>query len=178
MKLQKPTITFDEEYISQKIYIIRGEKVMIDKDLAQLYGVETKVLNQAVKRNLNRFPKDFMFKLSLKEANIPRSQIVTLESGKNIKYCPFAFTEQGVAMLSSVLSSDRAIQVNIQIMRMFTHLQKMLSSHKELREKIEILEKKYNKNFALVFQAIRQLLDIGKEKASRRKIGFNLTREP
>lgn len=177
MKLQKNILIIDEDYIARKIYIIRGEKVMMDKDLAELYGVETRVLNQAVKRNIDRFPRDFMFKITLKEANIPRSQIVTLESGKNIKYLPFAFTEQGVAMLSSVLNSDRAIQVNIQIMRMFTHLRKMLSTHKELREKIEMLEKKYDQNFSIVFQAIKQLLDIGKEKSSRRKIGFNLTRK-
>ncbi len=99
---------------------------MMDRDLATMYGVETKVLNQAVRRNIHRFPKDFMFKLSLKEADRPRSQFVTLESGKNVKYRPLAFTEQGVAMLSSVLNSDRAIQVNIQIMRMFTRLREML----------------------------------------------------
>lgn len=147
--------------------------------LSFLYGVETKVLNQAVKRNLDRFPKDFMFQLNNKEMNNWKSQIVTSNStSMGLRKLPFAFTEQGVAMLSSVLSSDRAIQVNIQIMRMFTHLRKMLSSHKELREKIEMLEKKYDKNFAIVFQAIKQLLDIGKEKTSRRKMGFNLTREP
>ncbi|MCX6733766.1 MAG: ORF6N domain-containing protein [Candidatus Peregrinibacteria bacterium] len=178
MKLQKNIITIDEDYIARKIYIIRGEKIMMDRDLAQLYGVETKVLNQAVRRNVNRFPKDFMFQLNGKEMDYWKSQIVTSNStAMGLRKLPLAFTEQGVAMLSSVLSSDRAIQVNIQIMRMFTHLRKMLATHKELREKIEMLEKKYDQNFSIVFQAIKQLLDTGKEKSSKRKMGFNLTRE-
>lgn len=175
MKVSKKIDLIDEEIIAQKIYIIRGRKVMIDRDLAKLYGVETKVLNQAVKRNIDRFPKDFMFKLTLREANIPRSQIVTLESGKNVKYRPFAFTELGVAMLSSVLNSNRAVQVNIQIMRMFTKLREMLATHQELREKIETLEKKYDENFSVVFRAIKRLLDAGKKESSKRPIGFNLS---
>lgn len=175
MKVSKKIVLVDEGIIAQNIYIIRGKKVMIDKDLARLYGVETKALNQAVKRNIDRFPKDFMFKLTLREANIPRSQIVTLESGKNIKYPPFAFTELGVAMLSSVLNSDRAVQVNIQIMRMFTKLREMLATHKELREKIEALERKYDENFSVVFRAIKRLLDAKKEESSKRPIGFNLS---
>lgn len=171
------------ETIQQKIYLIRGEKVMFDRDLAMLYGVETKVLNQAVKRNKKRFPSDFMFQLNKKEADIfsrfqfgifnddnSRSQIVTLKRGHNIKYSPYVFTEQGIAMLSSVLNSERAIQVNIQIMRIFTSLRKMLMTHKELREKIEAMEKKYDKKFAIIFETIKLLL---KEDATpKKRIGF------
>ncbi|MFH1429715.1 MAG: ORF6N domain-containing protein, partial [Candidatus Margulisiibacteriota bacterium] len=115
-----------DETIVNNILLIRGQKVMLDRDLAKLYRVETKVLNQAVKRNLSRFPEDFMFQLSKKEAERSRSQIVTLKRGQNIKHLPYAFTEQGIAMLSSVLKSDVAIEVNIQIMRTFTRLRDML----------------------------------------------------
>ena len=122
-----------QEIIQQKIYYIRGEKVMFDSDLASLYGVETKALNRAVKRNIDRFPSDFMFRLNKREAEIfSRCQNGTLKRGQNIKYFPHVFTEQGVAMLSSVLKSKRAIQVNIQIIRIFTHLRKILTTHKEL----------------------------------------------
>lgn len=174
---QSKTLSLTDAVISQRIYLIRGRKVMLDKDLAELYGVETKVLNQAVKRNIERFPADFMLTLTHKEAGNSRSQFVTLNRGKNIKYLPYAFTEQGVAMLSSVLRSKRAIQVNIQIMRMFTRLRELLMEHKDLREKIEALEKQYDEQFQAVFTAIKQLLNYAKEKKSRRKIGFNLSRE-
>lgn len=174
MKNASLPLVLDDHLLSEKIHVIRGQRVMLDRDLAELYGVETKVLNQAVRRNKDRFPEDFMFILSQDEANSSRSQFVTLKRGNNIKYLPNAFTEQGVAMLSSVLSSERAIQVNIQIMRMFTKFRGMLEAHKELREKIDALEKGYDEQFSLIFRAIKQLITSGEEKRARRKIGFNL----
>lgn len=167
-----------DEALSQKIYIIRDRKVMIDRDLAELYGVETKVLNRAVKRNVERFPEDFMFILSHDEAKILRCQIGTskLKAGGS-QYLPLTFTEQGVAMLSSVLRSERAIQVNIQIMRMFTKLRAMLEEHKDLRQKIGELEKKYDGQFRSIFFAIKRLLSYTKEEKSKRKIGFKLSGE-
>jgi hypothetical protein len=125
MKTVESTI-ISQELIQQQIYFLRGEKVIFGRDLAVLYGVETKVLNQAVTRNIKRFPIDFMFRLTKKETEIWQSQIVTLIRGKNIKYTPIVFTEQGVAMLSSVLKSERAIQVNVQIIRTFTQMRKIL----------------------------------------------------
>ncbi len=181
MKINKNIVPLDR--IESKIYFIRGKKVMLDKDLADLYQVETRILNQAVKRNLKRFPVDFCFQLNGLEAhnlisqNVisgSRSQFVILKQGKNVKYLPFVFTEQGVAMLSSILKSERAIQVNIQIMRTFSKIREMISSNKELREKIEKLERKYeghDKKFAIIFEAIRNLLT---EKAKpKNEIGFN-----
>jgi len=168
-----------QEIIQQKIYFIRGEKVMLDRDLAELYGVETKALNLAVKRNRDRFPADFMFQLSKKEFEILRfqfetsknlkSQIVILKRGGR-RYEPYVFTEQGVAMLSSVLNSKRAIQVNIQIMRTFTQIRKMLISHKDLRKKLELMEKKYDKQFKVVFEALRLLLK--EDEKPLKRIGF------
>jgi len=145
---------------------------MFDRDLAELYGVETKVLNRAVRRNKDRFPEDFMFKLNPKEIAIweSRFQIGTLKRGHNIKYAPMVFTEQGIAMLSSVLNSKKAIQVNIQIMRTFTKLREMLASNKELREKIEKLERKYDQQFQAVFAAIKKLL--APEPKPKNDIGF------
>ena len=143
------------ELIANKIFEIRGKKVMLDRDLAKLYGVETKVLNQSVKRNKSRFPGDFMFFLTREEI-IRMSQFVTsLKFSKNIN----VFTEQGVAMLSSVLKTSRAVQVNIQIMRAFVELRRMLITNADLKHKIESLEKKYDKQFSIVFEAIRQLLE-------------------
>ena len=154
------------------IFLVHGQKVMLDADLAGLYDVETRVLVQAVKRNLERFPEDFMFQLSKEEADFLRSQIVTLKRGRgqHSKYLPYAFTEQGVAMLSSVLRSQRAIQVNIEIMRAFIRLRQMLSSHAELARKLDALEKKYDAQFKEVFEAIRQLMAPPEQK--RRPIGF------
>ena len=129
------------ELIASKIYIIRRLRIMLDRDLAELYGVETKQLKRAVKRNLDRFPSDFMFELTLEEYDALRRQIGTLKRGSHSKYPPFAFTEQGVAMLSSVLNSKRAIQVNIQIMRVFTRLRQILLSNKDLRRELEELLK-------------------------------------
>ena len=164
-----------EEVIEHKILLFRGLKVMLDEDLAALYGVEVRVLNQAVKRNVRRFPADFMFQLSQEEYVdylALRSQFVILETGRgrHRKYMPYAFTEQGVAMLSSVLNSDRAIEVNIQIMRAFVRLREMIASNKELAAKLEALEQKYDVQFKIVFDAIRQLM-APTEKESRR-IGF------
>ncbi|MCX5707954.1 MAG: ORF6N domain-containing protein [Candidatus Omnitrophica bacterium] len=186
------------ELIATKILMIRGQRVMLDKDLARLYGVSIKALNQAVKRNIQRFPGDFMFLLTRQEvSNLKsqiatscwqpygthevidsRSQFVTLNSeltigqdvrnlgagkqGKNIKYLPYAFTEQGVAMLSSVLNSERAIRVNIMIMRAFVKLKELLLTHKDLAEKIAALEKKYDTHddkIQLIFEAIKKLLE-------------------
>ena len=167
------------EVIATKILELRGKKVILDKDLAKLYDVSAKVLNQAVKRNINRFPEDFMFQLTWGEIKSLRSQIVTLNNmkpevpgrGKHIKYLPYVFTEQGVAMLSSVLNSRRAIRVNIQIMRAFVELRKMLLTNADLKRKIESLEKKYDKQFSIVFEAIRQLLEPPKRTEA---IGFRI----
>ena len=161
--------------IEKKIYLIRGLKVMLDSDLAKLYGVSVKVLNQGVKRNISRFPEDFMFQLTKEEYDSLRSQIVTLKTGrgKHRKYLPYVFTEQGVAMLSSVLHSERAIQVNIAIMRAFVKLRQILSTHKEIAYKLTELERKvekHDKEIKAIFDAIRQLMR-PPEKPQRR-IGF------
>jgi hypothetical protein len=160
------------ERIEKAILLIRGKKVMLDADLASLYAVETRVLVQAVRRNLGRFPEDFMFQLSKEEVDFLRSQIVTLKRGRgqHSKYLPYAFTEQGVAMLSSVLRSPRAIQVNIEIMRAFVRLRQMLASHAQLARKLDALEQKYDAQFKAVFDAIRQLMAPPEPK--RRPIGF------
>ena len=153
-------IVVRQDVVEQKIYMIRGHKVMLDSDLAELYGVPTKVLLQAVKRNAARFPSDFMFQLNNQEVLALRSQIVTLKKGRgqHRKYIPYVFTEQGVAMLSSVLKSERAIQVNIAIMRSFVKIREMLSAHKDLARKLEEMEKKYDAQFKIVFDAIRELM--------------------
>jgi hypothetical protein len=157
-------------HVESLIYFIRSEKVMLDSDLAFLYGVETKVLIQAVKRNLERFPIDFMFQLSIDEYQNLRSQFVTSSGWGGRRSRPYVFTEQGVAMLSGVLDSPRAVGVNIEIMRAFVKLRKMLSSHADLARKIEQLESKYDAQFKAVFDAIRELMVLpAKEK---RKIGF------
>ncbi|MBI5025051.1 MAG: ORF6N domain-containing protein [Candidatus Omnitrophica bacterium] len=157
--------------IERKIHFIRGTKVMLDKDLAELYGVPTKRLNEQVKRNPKRFPNDFMFQLTMEEVRVPRSQFATLKKGKNIKYLPYAFTEQGVAMLSSVLNSDRVIEVNLQIMRVFVKLREWMMSHKDLARKIEELERKYDAQFRGVFEAIRRLMK--EEEKPKAPIGFH-----
>lgn len=137
-----------QQVIESKIFIIRSKKVMLDKDLSVLYGVETKMLNRAVKRNIERFLEDFIFQLTKEEyIDLLRYQFGTLKRGQHSKYLPYTFTENGVAMLSSVLSSKRAIQVNVQIMRTFTKIREMLATHKELKQKIEEMEKKYDAQF-------------------------------
>ena len=178
------------EAVRENFYIVRGQKVMLDRDLAMLYGVPTKVLNQSVKRNLDRFPGDFMFQLSKEEVEMClRSQFVTLNStatnqaslklqstvsnrGRHIKYYPVAFTEQGIAMLSSVLNSKKAIQINIQIIRVFTKLREMIEAYKDLKEKVEEMEANNEVNFREIFRAIR-LLTVEKKKP-KTPMGFVL----
>ncbi len=205
-------LSLTHQEIRDKIYWIHGKKVMFDKDLALLYGISTKRLNEAVKRNILRFPNDFMFQLSVDETDlflrsqiatlnekddlrshfvtsnekdVPRSQIVTLggnensrsqfatlnkRSGFNVKYGSYVFTEQGIAMLSSVLNSEQAIRINIQIIRIFTQLREMIESFKELRDKIDQLEQKYDGHFKVVFDALRNVFQ--EEKKPKSKIGF------
>ncbi len=148
------------ERIEKAILFIRGHRVMLDRDLAELYDVPTKALNQAVRRNPKRFPDDFMFQLSKEELENWRSQIVTSDSAARmgLRRPPLAFTEQGVAMLSSVLHSERAIEVNIAVMRAFVRLREILATHKDLARKLEELERKYDVQFRAVFEAIRQLM--------------------
>jgi hypothetical protein len=182
--------------IEAAILLIRGEKVLLDADLAALYAVETRVLIQAVKRNVERFPPDFMFQLTKEEVDLLRSQFVTSKSANRLnqgesgilrsqfviskigdprggrRYPPYAFTEQGVAMLSSVLHSPRAIAVNIEIMRAFIRLRRILASHVNLARKLETLEKKYDAQFKMVFDAIRKLM--APPETKRRRIGFKV----
>jgi len=155
------------EVVAARILEIRGKRVMLDKDLAELYKVETRVLNQAVKRNIARFPEDFMFALTRSEIERMSQFVISLKFSKSV----FVFTEQGIAMLSGVLNSSRAIQVNIQIMRAFVQLRKILLTNRNLKKKIEEMEKKYDKQFVVVFQAIKQLLEPPKE--NKRIIGFH-----
>jgi ORF6N domain len=160
------------EKIEKAIYLLRGEKVMLDRDLAELYQVQTKALNQAVRRNLDRFPADFMFQLSEKEVvELNRSQFVTgSQKHRDPRARPYAFTEQGVAMLSTVLRSKRALTVNIEIMRAFVKLRQLLASNTELARRLDELESKYDKQFKVVFDAIRQLMT--KPIRDRKVIGF------
>ena len=160
------------ERIETKILLLRGQKVILDRDLAALYGVATKALKRAVKRNLDRFPDDFMFVLDNQEVAILRSQIVTSSSWGGERYLPMAFTEHGVAMLSSVLNSPRAIQVNISIMRAFAQLRALLSTHADLARKLDDLEKKHDAQFRVVFDALRRL--INPPEPSRKQIGFSV----
>jgi len=163
------------ERIEKRIYLFRGKKVMLSTDLADLYGVEVRALVQAVKRNIERFPEDFMFQLDEQEYEILKSQIVISSWGGPRRARPYAFTEQGIAMLSSVLHSKRAIRVNIQIMRAFVKLREMILSHKELAKKLEALEKRYDAQFKVVFDAIRQLM--APPEKPHRKIGFHREKE-
>jgi len=167
--IKKEIITLPNERIISRIFLIRGKKVMMDQDLAELYNVDTKVLIQSVKRNIKRFPGDFMFQLTKEEFIDLRSQFVTSSWGGR-RYYPYAFTEQGVAMLSSVLNSERAIRVNIQIIRTFTQLRELLATHKDLREKIENIEKKYDKQLREIFEAIKHLL--AEKTKPKNPIGF------
>jgi hypothetical protein len=168
-----------QQIIESKIYLLRGKKVMLDRDLATLYGVETRTLNQAVRRNINRFPEDFMFQLTTEEMENWKSQIVISNKEKmGLRKRPYAFTENGVAMLSSVLSSERAVEVNIQIMRTFTRLREMILTHKELAHKLAQLERKIGKHddeIKTIFNAIRQLMVPPEPK--KRKIGFRREHE-
>lgn len=172
--------------IARLVHAVRGERVLFDADLAGLYGVSTKALNQAVKRNRDRFPPDFMFRLTAEEWRMirssnaspdgeNRSQIVTGSSKhRDPLYPPYAFTEQGVAMLSSVLRSSRAVEVNIAIMRTFVQLRRLMDSNRQLARKIEAMEKKYDEQFAVVFDAIKRLIaeDDARRANPKRRIGF------
>ncbi len=169
------SIAVAEEAIISKIYLIRGQKVMIDRDLAELYGVETKQLKRQVKRNIDRFPDDFMFELSDEEFQEWRSQFGTSNKGDKmgLRYAPYVFTEQGVAMLSSVLNSERAIKVNIQIMRIYTKMREMLLTHKDILLKLEQFEKQVVQNsedIQMIFAALKELLNPPQEL--RPRIGF------
>lgn len=171
------TVPVPVERIERMILFVRGQKVMLDRDLAELYGVETRVLNQAVRRNIRRFPHDFMFQMTPQEFAQWRSQIVMSKRERmGLRRRPLAFTEQGVAMLSSVLGSDRAIDVNIAIVRAFVRLRELMATHKELARKIEELEKKYDAQFASVFEAIRKLMQPAPVPPKRR-IGFSVSEE-
>ena len=186
--MKDPTNLVPAEVIEKRIFLLREQRVMLSIHLADLYQVEPKILTQAVKRNIERFPQDFLFRLTWDEVSRlkaqfvisraisdkdSRSQFVTLKRGLNIKYPPYAFTEQGVAMLSSVLHSKRAIQVNIEIMRAFVKLRRILASHAELARKLETLEKKYDSQFKVVFDAIRQLMTAPEKHP--KQIGFQLS---
>jgi hypothetical protein len=168
-----------DETIINKIFIIRSHKVMMDRDLAELYGVDTRTLNQSVKRNIKRFPEDFMFQMTPEELKTWKSQIVISNSERmGLRKPPYVFTEQGVAMLSSVLNSDWAILVNIQIIRVFTKMRTLLESHKEILKKLDTLERKYieqDGNIALIFEYLKQLEQSKQEETAfreRKRIGF------
>ena len=176
------SIAVTEALIDNKIYLIRGQKVMLDFDLAEMYGVETKRLKEQVRRNIERFPEDFMFELTKEEVEgllnsitPSRSQIATLKRGSNIKYLPFAFSEHGVLMLSSVLRSEEAVQVNIQIMRVYSKMKELLVMNKDLLLKLEQLEKKTDKHddqIKLIFSYIKKLIETPQEETRTERIGF------
>ncbi len=171
--MSKEVVHFD--WITQSIHLLRGQKVLLDVDLATLYGVTVKVFNQAVKRNEDRFPTDFRFRLTTEESRSLRSQIVTLKQGQHRKYLPYAFTEQGVAMLSSVLRSERAVKVNIAIMRAFVKLRGTLETNRELAKKFSELEERVGRHddeIAVILNAIRQLMAPAKKPT--REIGFHV----
>ncbi len=170
-------IIIPEEVIINKIYVIRGQKVMLDRDLAELYGVETKVLKQTVKRNIDRFPEDFMFEMNDQEFQDWRSQSVTSNKGDKmgLRYAPYCFTEQGVTMISCILRTSRAIEVNIRIIRIFTKLRQMLLTHKDILLKLEVLEKQVSQNnedVQAIFSALKQLLQ--EPEKPRKEVGFKV----
>ena len=175
----KGEIAVSEEVIMSKIYLIRGKKVMIDRDLAELYGVETKVLKQTVRRNKDRFPSDFMFEMSAEELQNWRSQFVTSISDKmGLRYPPFCFTEHGVLMLASVLYSKRAIQINIQIVRVFTKMREMLMENKEILQQLEKIQDElaiHDEKIILIFEYINRLKhekQLANDQQNRKKVGF------
>jgi hypothetical protein len=173
-KSNKTLITIPDEVVMDKIYVIRDQKVMLDRDLAELYGVETKVLKQAVRRNMTRFPEDFMFEMSKEEFEDWRSQNVTSKSDRQgLRYVPFCFTEQGVTMLSCILNSERAIHVNIQIIRIYTRIREMLLAHKDVFLRVEQVEKqllKQDQKIELLFTYLSKFIE--KEEKPRTEIGF------
>ncbi len=177
MAKKEATLLIPDEIIMQKIYYIRNQKVMLDADLAELYGVETRRLKEQVKRNKERFPERYMFELTKEEAEASRSQNATLKRGENIKYLPYAFTEHGVMMLSNVLKSKRAIEVSMRIIDVFIMLRETLANHTELRLEIEQIKKKlhnYGKNIELVFQYLDELLEKKENPTPRKQIGYKI----
>ncbi|TVZ55071.1 ORF6N domain-containing protein [Lutibacter sp. Hel_I_33_5] len=176
MKEEKENRIIPDEIITNKIYLIRNQKVMLDRDLAELYQVETKRLKEAVRRNISRFPSDFMFELTKNELENWRTQFATSKSDKmGLRYAPMVFTEQGVAMLSSVLNSDRAIAVNIKIIRIFTKMRQLLSDNVSVQLEIESIKKKItnnSKNIELVFSYLDELIEKKENKSERNKIGY------
>jgi phage regulator Rha-like protein len=176
MDERNENILLPDEVVMTKIFIVRDQKVMIDRDLAELYGVETKVLKQAVRRNIGRFPKDFMFEMTNKEFANWRSQFVTSNSDKlGLRYAPFCFTEQGVTMLSCTLNSKRAIQINIQIVRIFTKMREVLTDTLSIKLDIEIIKKKLenqDKNIELIFTYLDELMEKQENPKERKQIGF------
>ena len=172
-------LTIPDEFVMNKIYLVRGQKVMLDSDLAALYGTETKAIKQAVKRNIDRFPGDFMFEITMEELKSLRSQIVTSKTGRGgARYLPMAFTEQGVSMLSGVLNSETAIRVHIQIIRVFAKMRELLLTHKDILLQLEKIEKKLSKHdedIQLIFQYLKQLLN--PQQPPLRKIGFRRKNE-
>lgn len=179
MSKKETSIAIPDEIIMQKIYYIRNQKIMIDSDLAELYGTETRVLKQAVKRNIKRFPTRYMFELTKDEYDIIRIQNATLKHGAHSKYLPYAFTEHGVMMLANVLKSERAIQVSMQIIDVFILLRETLANHTELRLEIEQIKQKlgnHSKNIELVFQYLDELLEKKENPKPRNRIGYQLPR--
>ena len=169
-KIKTELTIIPNERIASMIFIFRNQRVMIDRDLADLYAVTTKALNQAMRRNLSRFPSDFMFQLNSKEKGELVTKCDRLNALKHSTSMPYVFTEQGVAMLSSVLNSERAVQVNIQIMRTFTKIRELLITNEALRRKIEALERKYDQKFKVIFDVIKKL--ISAEEKPKTRIGF------
>jgi hypothetical protein len=166
------------ERIERGIVVIRGHRVLLDADLAAMYGVATKSLNLAVRRNAGRFPADFMFRLTAAEWKALRFQLATSKTGRGgSRYLPYAFTEQGVAMLSSVLRSERAVAVNVEIMRAFVRLRQLLASNSELAKRLDSLERKYNREFSIVFDAIRALMTEPDDNADKPRIGYETERK-
>lgn len=172
-------IAIPDEIVMNKIYVIRNLKVMLDRDLAELYGVETKVLKQSVRRNISRFPSDFMFEMSSKEFNEWRNEfVITSGDKKGLRYAPFCFTEQGVAMLSSILNSERAIQVNIQIIRVFTKMRELLATHKDILAHLDKIEHKlagHDEKIMLIFEYLKQLEKTKQQETdlkNRPRIGY------
>jgi len=171
-KSKQTSAIVTSQQIAGRIFFLRSARVLLDSDLAKLYGVRTAALNQAVQRNKERFPEDFMFQVNDRDAESLRSQLVISKKGKGgRRYAPYAFTEQGVAMLSSVLRSARAVQVNIAIMRTFVRLREMLATNQKLRRKIEDMEKQYDTKFQIVFATIESMLE--EEEGPKRGIGFH-----
>ncbi len=174
-------IMLSDEIVMTKIFIVRGQKVMIDRDLAELYGVETKRLKEAVRRNIVRFPEDFMFEMTKEEFSMWRTQFATSKSErKGLRYAPFCFTEQGVTMLSCVLNSDRAIRINIQIVRIFTKIREAITDNLSLKLEIENIKKKLqnqDKNIELIFNYLDELIEKNENPKPRKSIGFKRSDE-